>query len=176
MRAAWIGAVLLGVGLALGGSYLRATAFLPPPPQTERLSEGEAIPTFDTYIERARASSASRSNRGGGASGLAMLVGYGEPSEAEMRDALQRLYNYREQRMGSLGAAEIASFQKVACTPAGNLPGWRCEYYEAYSTAVGASGFGQALTDALMGPGSNRRWARFIREGSSWNVVLPQTN
>lgn len=97
-------------------------------------------------------------SRGGGSSG--------EPTEAQMRAAIQANSGRVAERMGMGSITRITYFEKVGCEKAQGRVGWMCDYLVRMDGNPVT-----AFSDALAGPGTAFSGnGRFVLRANGWDV------
>ncbi len=109
---------------------------------------------------------AQGSSSGGGTAQRREGGSSGEPSEAQMRAAVQANSGRVAERMGLGAMARITYFEKVGCEKAQGRIGWMCDYLVRMDGNPVT-----AFTDALAGPGTAMAGnGRFVLRTNGWDV------
>jgi hypothetical protein len=175
--------VVVGFALATGGAHLfsryttqqavtRASALEAP-----SIDPADLPPIENALAEfQRRAEEAERARRLAAMDprtrAMTEMVGYPEPTEAEMRLALEAHFSMTERAFGSLGNANIRWINKDSCYPAAPRAGWACEYSIAFEYSSGNPGVGliQMFGDAMMGGDAGfRSFGQFTYRNGYWS-------
>lgn len=119
--------------------------------------------------QRSAQGSARPATSGGGSSASSSS---GEPTEDQMRAALQANAGRVASRMGVGDWTKITYFEKVGCEKAQGRVGWQCDYL-VRNDGNPMTGF----LDAMAGPGTAMRGsARFVLRANGWDSFMDATN
>jgi hypothetical protein len=93
-----------------------------------------------------------------------LLTACGEPSESDMKSAVENTFNGMNSQLGGVGkligkdlSTKILSFKKLACAEAKGNPGYACDF--------------EMALDGPLGQKTEKGSARFVKGDKGWAVM-----
>ncbi|KIL97375.1 hypothetical protein CCC_00436 [Paramagnetospirillum magnetotacticum MS-1] len=94
---------------------------------------------------------------------LALAACSGEPSESDMKAAVEQAYGSVNAQLGGVGkligkdlSTKVKSFKKLACSEAKGNPGFACDF--------------QMVVDGPLGEKTENASARFVKGDKGWAI------